>query len=194
MRSRLSIAVPILAALAAAACRNDAPTASRSAEPNAAAVQRGAAAGHAAARLAHGSVTVPPVGGFVSTLLARGSFGDPINLMLRLGGDHGTDVVHVNHMGDMVMSRITIEPNRSLPWHSHPGPAFVTVTAGTLTVLDGDTCEARTYGVGASFIDPGQGHVHVGFNAGSAEMVLYVTYVGVPAGASPLIPTANPGC
>ncbi|MFL5617330.1 MAG: cupin domain-containing protein [Gemmatimonadaceae bacterium] len=134
------------------------------------------------------------MGGFVSTLLARGSFVDQINLKLRLDRDPGTDVVQVNDMGDMVMSRVTIEPNHSLPWHSHPGPAFVTVTAGTLTVLDGDTCEARTYGVGASFIDPGQGHVHVGFNAGGTEMVLYVTYVGVPAGTSPLIPTANPGC
>jgi quercetin dioxygenase-like cupin family protein len=188
MRSPLLIAVPILAAVAAVACRDAAPTATQAARPSAAASR------HEAARPAHGTVTVPPVGGFVSTLLARGSFGDPISLMLRLEGDHGTDVVHVNHMGDMVMSRITIEPNHSLPWHSHPGPAFVTVTAGTLTVLDGDTCHARTYGVGASFIDPGQGHVHVGFNAGSTEMVLYVTYVGVPAGASPLIPTANPGC
>ncbi len=188
MRSPILVVVPILAAVAASACRNDAPTATRSLEP------RAAAARHSAVRLAAGSVTVPPVGGFASTLLARGSFSDPINLKLRLEGDRGTDVVHVNEMGDMVMSRITIQPNSSLPWHSHPGPAFVTVTAGTLTVLDGDTCEARTYGVGASFVDPGQGHVHVGFNAGSAEMVLYVTYVGVPAGASPLIPTTNPGC
>jgi quercetin dioxygenase-like cupin family protein len=189
MRSRLLVVVPILAAVAASACRNDAPTATRSLEPPAAAAAR-----HATVRLPAGSVTVPPVGGFVSSLLARGTFVDPINLKLRLPGDRGTDVAHVNDMGDMVMSRITIQPNSSLPWHSHPGPAFVTVAAGTLTVLDGDTCEARTYGVGASFIDPGQGHVHVGFNAGSTEMVLYVTYVGVPTGASPLIPTANPGC
>ena len=193
MRDRYLLATATLVGtLAIVACRKDAPTATRSAEPTAAA--GAAAARHAARRPAPGSVTLPPVGGFVSTLLARGSFGDQINLMLRLEGDRGTDVVHVNDMGDMVMSRITIQPNNSLPWHTHPGPAFVTVTAGTLTVMDGDTCEARMYGVGASFIDPGQGHVHVGYNGGSTEMVLYVTYVGVPAGTSPLIPTTNPGC
>ena len=188
MRSPLLVVVPILTALAAAACSKDAPTAAR---PTA---LRATAARLPAARLAAGSVTVPPVGGFVSTLLARGTFVDQIDLKLRLEGDPRTEVAHVTDMADMVMSRITIQPNSSLPWHSHPGPAFVTVTAGTLTVLDGDTCEARTYGVGASFVDPGQGHVHVGFNAGSTEMVLYVTYVGVPAGASPLIPRTNPGC
>ena len=192
MRDRDLLATALLGTLAIVACRDDALTATRSAEPTAAAVA--AAARHAAGRPAPGSVTLPPVGGFVSTLLARGSFGDQINLKLRLKGDRGTDVVHVNDMGDMVMSRITIQPNNSLPWHSHPGPAFVTVTAGTLTVVDGDTCEARTYGVGASFIDPGQGHVHIAFNGGSTEMVLHVTYVGVPAGTSPLLPTTNPGC
>jgi quercetin dioxygenase-like cupin family protein len=192
MRDRYLFATALLGTLAIVGCRDDALTATRSAEPTGAA--RAAAARHAAGRPAPGSVTVPPVGGFVSTLLARGTFVDQINLMLRLEGDRGTEVVHVNDMDDMVMSRITIQPNNSLPWHTHPGPAFVTVTAGTLTVVDGDTCEARTFGVGTSFIDPGQGHVHVGFNGGSTEMVLYVTYVGVPAGASPLIPTTNPGC
>lgn len=189
MRSRQFVVLPILV-VATAACRNDAPTATRSLQPGATAVS----ARRSATRLAAGSVTVPPVGGFVSTLLARGTFVDPINLQLRLEGHPRTEVAHVNDIGDMVMSRITIQPNYSLPWHSHPGPAFVTVTAGTLTVLEGDSCEARTYGVGDSFVDPGQGHVHVGFNAGSVDMVLHVTYVGVPKGASPLIPTANPGC
>jgi quercetin dioxygenase-like cupin family protein len=188
MRSPLLVVVPILAALAVSACGKDAPTATRSAALSTGSVRP------AAARLAAGSVTVPPVGGFVSTVLARGTFVDPISLKLRLEGDPRTEVSHVNDMGDMVMARVTIQPNSSLPWHSHPGPAFVTVNAGVLTVLDGDSCEARTYGVGQSFIDPGQGHVHVGFNAGTVDMVLHVTYVGVPAGSSPLIPTTNPGC
>jgi quercetin dioxygenase-like cupin family protein len=189
MRRSLLLSLPILA-LAAAACRNDAPTATRTLQPRSAA----ASARLAASRLAAGSVTIPSQVGFVSTPLARGTFVDPVNLQLRLEGDPRTEVSHVNDIGDMVMSRITVQPNFSLPWHSHPGPAFVTVTAGQLTVLDGDTCEARTFGAGDSFIDPGQGHVHVAFNVGNVDMVLYVTYVGVPKGASPLIPTTNPGC
>jgi quercetin dioxygenase-like cupin family protein len=191
MRAQYRLATPLLATLVFVACRDDAPTAVRS--PGSGAAAR-AAAPHAAARHAPGSVVLPPVGGFVSTLLARGSFSDPIDLTVRLKGDHGTNVVHVNDMGDMVMSRITIPANRSLPWHSHPGPAFVTVTSGTLTLVDGETCEARPYGAGASFVDAGQGHVHTAYNGGSTEVVLHVTYVGVPAGTAPLIPTANPGC
>jgi hypothetical protein len=188
MRDRCLIATALLGSLSLVACRNDAPTA-----PALSTTARAAGAPHATARPAPGSVTLPPVGAFVSTLLARGSFSDDIVLTLRLKGDYGTNVAHVNDMLDMVMARITIPSNSSLPWHTHPGPAFVTVTAGTLTFVDGETCTLRTYGVGQSFVDVGQGHVHTAYS-GSTETALYVTYVGVPPGTSPLLPTTNPGC
>ena len=188
MRDRFLIATALLGTLSLVACRDDAPTATSSPTPNTA-----RAAALYAGRPAPGSLTLPPVGAFVSTPLARGSFSDDIVLTLRLKGDYGTKVAHVNDMLDMVMARITIPSNSSLPWHTHPGPAFVTVTAGTLTFVDGETCTLRTYGVGQSFVDVGQGHVHTAYS-GSAETVLYVTYVGVPPGTSPLLPTTNPGC
>ena len=92
------------------------------------------------------------------------------------------------------MARITIVPGGALPWHTHPGPAMVTVAAGQLTVVDSHECAVRRYSAGASFMDTGQGHVHTAFNAGDVDMVLYVTYLDVPAGQSPLVPTQGPSC
>jgi hypothetical protein len=71
---------------------------------------------------------------------------------------------------------------------------MVTVTTGELSVVDGEGCEVRRYGVGAAFMDAGQGHVHTAYNSSSVEMTLYVTYLDVPVGQSPLIVASNPGC
>lgn len=139
------------------------------------------------------NITIPAPNGFVSTLLARGSFPDAIDVTFRLK-EGATQVVHVDDPTQMVMARVTMAPGGALPWHTHPGPALVTISAGELTVVDGDDCSARRYAAGQSFMDTGNGHVHVAFNDGSVEMALYVTYLDVPVGQSPLVPTANPGC
>ena len=140
------------------------------------------------------NITIPAPNGFVSTVLARGSFVDAIDATFRIKEEHATEVVHVDDPTQMVMAKVTIAAGGSLPWHTHPGPALVTVTAGELTLVDGDACGVRRYPAGTSFMDPGQGHVHVGLNTASAEMVLYVTYLDVPVGQSPLIVAPAPGC
>lgn len=191
MRITRFVAVPMLATAAAVACTDGAAT-----PPTAA--QRA----YAAARKDGGaptSVVLPPTGGFSSTVLARGNFSDAIDAKFRIRTDGRTKVVQVDDPTQMVMAKITIAPGGALPWHTHPGPALVTVVAGELTVIDGDDCEARRYvagppPAGASFMDSGQGHVHAAFNSGSVEMTLYVTYLDVPVGASPLVPAPAPKC
>lgn len=140
------------------------------------------------------NVTIPAPNGFTSTVLARGSFTDDIDATFRIKLDYATKVVHVNDPTQMVMAKVTIAPGGALPWHTHPGPALVTVTAGELTVVDSEGCEVRRYAAGSSFMDSGHGHVHVAFNSGAAEMVLYVTYLDVPVGQSPLVPVQGPAC
>ena len=163
--------------------------------PRALAVPSLAHAASHSATAAAAPVTIPPVGGFASQVLSRGTFVDDINVLFRLKAERGaTTVVNVDDPSEMVMARITIQAGGALPWHTHPGPAMVTVTAGQLTVVDGEGCEVRRYSAGQAFVDPGQGHVHTAFNAGAGEMVLYVTYLDVPTGQSPLVPVANPGC
>lgn len=177
-------ALPLLAVVAVS-CRDAAPT------------SPAASARPLASRSAGGAplnITIPAPQGFTSTVLARGSFPDAIDATFRIKEDRATTVVHVDDPTQMVMARIAFAPGGALPWHSHPGPALVTVFSGTLTLVDGDDCSVRQYGAGQSFIDPGQGHVHVGLNTGSVETVLFVTYLDVPVGTSPLMVAPAPGC
>ena len=187
MRAPQFAVVPLLAALAVAACKDGAPTSSPSSPP-----------AHAAKRSSPGAptaaITIPPTGGFSSQVLSRGSFIDDINIMFRIKLDRATTVVHVDDPSDVVMARITIQPGGALPWHTHPGPAIVSVASGELTIIHAEGCLVRPYPAGTALIDPGQGHVHIGFNAGAVETVVYVTYLDVPTGQGPLVPAPNPGC
>ena len=179
--------VPLLASLVLAACNDGAPTSSTSSGPAHSAKRSPAAA-------SAGTVTIPPTGGFSSEVLSRGAFTDDINIMFRLKLDRATTVVHVDDPSDVVMARITIQPGGALPWHTHPGPAIVSVASGELTIVHEEGCLVRRYPAGTALVDPGQGHVHIGFNATGVETVVYVTYLDVPPGQSPLVPASNPGC
>lgn len=175
---------PALALLAAIGCKDASAT-----SPSASSLSNRGARGQASA-----NIEIPAPNGFVSTVLARGSFTDEIDATFRLKLHHATNVVHVDDPTQMVMAKITIAPRGALPWHTHPGPALVTVAAGEITIVDGEGCEVHRYPAGTSFMDAGQGHVHTGFNATTVETTVYVTYLDVPVGQSPLVPVSNPGC
>jgi len=184
---RYSPALSLAAVVLALACRNGEAT-----SPN---EMRASADRHGHDGGSMSSVVIPAVGGFTSTPLARGGFGDDIDVTFRIK-EHGgrTTVVHVDDPSEMVTGRITIVPGGALPWHTHPGPVLVTVASGELTLVDSHGCEVRRYGASSSFMDSGQGHVHAAFNAGATDVVIYATYLDVPAGQSPLVPVDNPGC
>ena len=141
-----------------------------------------------------GSVAIPAPGGFSSTPLARGTFGDDIKMTFRIKQDDKTTVVKVDDPSQIFTGKITIAPGGALPWHTHPGPVLVTIASGELTLVDSHRCEVRRYGTGAAFMDIGHGHVHTAFNGGSTDVVIYATYLEVPPGQSPLQPAENPGC
>ena len=96
---------------------------------------------------------------------------------------------------DTVVLTTTINPGGSTGWHSHPGPAFIVVTQGTLTLYDGDdpTCTPHRYGPGTGFLDPGFGHVHIARNEGTTPVTVVQTYLNVPSGGSPRIDAPAPG-
>ena len=189
MRALRLLTVPLLVSAAIAACNDRAPTSSTSSTSSPLAYDASRASGPPAVL----TTPLPPVGGFVSQVLSRGRFLDDIDMTFRIKFG-ATTVVHVDDPSDVVMARITIQPHSALPWHTHPGPAIVSVASGELTLVDGEGCEVRPYSVGTAFMDEGHGHVHTAFNATDVETVLYVTYLDVPAGQSPLVPAANPGC
>jgi len=49
---------------------------------------------------------------------------------------------------DVVMRQLTIAPGGSAGWHFHPGPTFVIVTQGTLSLYQANdpTCTAQRFG------------------------------------------------
>ena len=129
------------------------------------------------------------------TILGRGGFATPTDVKLKsiVGGK--LIVSNAPDAADVIVQQIMIQPGGFTGWHTHPGPAVVVVTAGTLTYYPGDdpACTGYDFGAGQAFTDPGQGHVHSARNEGSTPVSLYVTYFDVPPGAGPSIPAASPG-
>lgn len=186
-----SIVVTLVASLVvstvAVACKDREPTSATS--PRTLAARQSSAGGSMA------GVTIPTAGGFTSEVLSRSRFPEGADILLRVKMDPQTMAVHVDGSGDMIMAKVTIQSGGALPWHTHPGPALVSVKSGELTVVRADGCTVYRYPAGTSLVDPGHGMVHVAFNSAAAgATVLYVTYLDVPPGQSPLIPVANPGC
>ena len=119
--------------------------------------------------------------GLTNVLLARGT-----NL------SHGT--IPLNEGADVVMAQITVLPNGSSGWHSHPGGAIIIVKEGSLTVYSarGSQCETATYGAGQAFIER-PGEVDQVVNTGTVPYMLYVTFPRVPQGVSSRTDEPNPG-
>jgi quercetin dioxygenase-like cupin family protein len=131
-----------------------------------------------------------PGSGVVSApILARGDFSDQVDVKIKLTTEHGTVVSNAPDAGEVVVQEITIAPNGTTGWHSHPGPVVVVVKAGALTYVreEQGVCVETLYSAGTAFVDPGQGHVHTAFNRGSENLVLIATYFDVPATTSPRI-------
>lgn len=135
-----------------------------------------------------GVAMATPGSGAVPTTLATGILEDEVRIRTEDLKLSITDDIQV------VTQSITIAPGGHTGWHSHPGPVFVTITAGSMTFYDGDRrkCKAVIYATGESFIDRGGGHVHIARNEGTANLVLFATYL-VPVGAPVRTDVPNPG-
>jgi quercetin dioxygenase-like cupin family protein len=136
-----------------------------------------------------GVAQATPSAGVTSTTLGR----------ISLGPYHETSAdfkLFAKHPTDTVVTTTTIAPGGSTGWHSHPGPAFIVVTQGTLTVYDGDdpACTPHTYGPGTGFLDAGLGHVHIARNESNSTPVTVVQmYLNVPPGGLQRIDAPAPG-
>jgi len=123
----------------------------------------------------------PPSGVTSSVTLGR----------ISLGPYHETSPnfkIFSNAPTDTVVLTTTIAPGGSTGWHSHPGPAFIVVTAGT-----DPACTPHQYSQGSGFFDPGFGHVHIARNEGTVPVTVVQTYLNVPPGGSPRIDAPAPG-
>ena len=96
------------------------------------------------------------------------------------------------HRADVFVQHVRLGPNVATGWHTHPGPAIVTVVGpmeppGSLTYED--ACDSTLYRPGEGFLDRGFGHVHRAI-AGPNGADFYVTYV-LPSGSDAHVISAN---
>lgn len=91
-----------------------------------------------------GTAPATPSSGQVSTLLARSTVADAINLNEQLAqGQHLR--IHTTGPIDVADYRVELAPGGTTGWHSHPGPALVVVKDGTITLYDGDDRRCRPH-------------------------------------------------
>jgi quercetin dioxygenase-like cupin family protein len=95
---------------------------------------------------------------------------------------------------DIVMRELTIVPGGSSGWHFHPGPTYVIVAQGTDSLYEANdpTCTAHNYGPGTGFVELA-GDVHDSRNAGTTDLVLFVTFMDVPIGGAFRFDAPRPG-
>ena len=118
-------------------------------------------------------------------LAAHNRIGDvPVSALARAVNPDGADVF-VQH--------VRLGANAPTGWHTHPGPALVTVVKGSLTYEDAEakTCNRITYAAGEGFVDRGFGHVHRAV-AGAEGVDFYVVYLLPPGPATHVIPASAP--
>jgi quercetin dioxygenase-like cupin family protein len=90
---------------------------------------------------------------------------------------------------DVFIQHVRLGANAATGWHTHPGPAFVTIVKGELTYED--ACSRVLYAPGRGFVDRGFGHVHRAI-AGPDGVDFYVAYVLPRGSTTHVIPASAP--
>jgi hypothetical protein len=92
---------------------------------------------------------------------------------------------------DAFIQHVRLGANVPTGWHTHPGPAIVTVVKGSLTFEDAEAnrCRDIEYAASEGFVDRGFGHVHRAI-AGANGVDFYVVYL-LPPGSTTHVTPAN---
>lgn len=90
------------------------------------------------------------------------------------------DPIHINMRRgtEVTTTRLDVLPGGHTPWHYHPGPHVVAVTAGTVTVLETDCVPRGVFTAGQGFFDPGSAkprHIHTLYNPGPDPAQVVIT-------------------
>ena len=146
--------------------------------------------------LAAGIALATPGIGVVGPVQARGTLQDESSIR-RVGWELFLSSFQRSSGTDFVTQALSIAPGGTTGWHSHPGPVFVTVKSGSLTVVyaNDSSCQGTTYTAGQSFVDFGNANVHTALNKGAVTTEVWATYI-VPgaAGTTPFrSAVARPG-
>jgi len=103
---------------------------------------------------------------------------------LKIENDNYELELKTKGLSDARVVHFKVVPGGFFGWHTHPGPVFVMVTAGTLTYYDShDLTNGVEYAAGTGFVDQGGGHVHDARNEGDIDVELvafFLTPQGTP--------------
>lgn len=126
------------------------------------------------------TVLATPPSGVKPTEYGIGRFGS-IDTNGRIGA--WSAKMNIKGATDLYVLSNRIAPGGQFGWHSHPGPSFVIIKAGTATVYLGadPKCRPHRYRAGSGFADKGLA-VHIVRNEGTRDLVTVVVSF-VPAGA-----------
>ena len=114
--------------------------------------------------------------GFVGTQLLKGQFAD---LNVKLKSSAFDLKLDTKGNSDIYVTRNAIAIGGQSGWHTHPGPSLITVTEGEIVAYEADMCSPVHYGTGATFVDPGDGHVHLLRNeSGAVAETIAIQFVG----------------
>jgi len=123
---------------------------------------------------------------FTSATLAKAQL-DELKIKGESKADHWNVKLKTKGQTDMYVQSNVWSPGGSSGWHTHPGPSLITVTAGAVTVYEGDdpSCTPHVYSASGpnSFVDVGGGDVHLVRNEGTVEARAVVVQF-VPTGAA----------
>ena len=131
--------------------------------------------------------TATPPSGIAAELLARGTVAraDHVHVAgIKLATRGPIDVATVH---------VTFQPGGSTGWHTHPGPALVTVKTGQLTLHRAKSCRTRTFAAGQTFLEYGPHDVNLTGNETGAVTETLVTFL-VPVGAPLTVDASAPHC
>ena len=157
-----------------------------------------------AAPYARPVLATPATGGFASTTLVVGRFGD-INVFNHLippdfwKSRHNSDLwlswQKTKGLSDVYVQSNVFPPGASSGWHTHPGHSLIIVAAGMVTAYDGDDrrCRPHVYTQGMGFVDPGGDHVHNIRNEDAVVEARTIVVQLIPADAMRRIDAADPG-
>ena len=92
---------------------------------------------------------------------------------------------------EVFVQSVDLGPNVATPWHTHPGPVFVTVAEGSLMLetAKGSSCLRRVVPAGKGFFDGGDTHRVV---AGAEGAAIYATYLLPKGSAHHITPLETP--
>ena len=116
----------------------------------------------------------------ITTIVARGTIADTFKYNV---GD-----IKVQSKGpvDVVVADVSFPALASAGWHNHPGPVFVVVKTGTLSVWTAN-CVKSTYTTGQAFFEPGPESSLLVKNESSTTAATVSATFMVPPGT--LVPT-----